>query len=298
MKTPRLGYLSSTAPNSRTVEAFRAGLADWGYVEGQNVAVEWRFADNDLERLPELAAELVRLPVDVILAGSSPAIGAAQQATTTLPIVMGVSADPLEQGFVESLARPGRNITGLTSISNELTGKRLEMLLEAVPAASRIAVLWNPANPAKHLEWRDAQTAAEHLRVELVSAEARAPAEFARAFEQIAAARADAILVLGDQLMTAQQARIDEFSVQSRRPAIYETRESVLAGGLMAYGPNRDDLFRRSAYYVARILQGAQPGELPVERPSRFYLVIGRRATQALGLTLSPAMLLDAEVID
>ncbi len=294
---PRVGYLSATSSASRTAEAFRAGLAELGYVEGQNLVVEWRFADDQLDRLPALAAELAAMPVAVIVVGSTPAIRAARAATDTIPIVMGVSADPVEQGFVASLARPGGNVTGLTSISLELSAKRLEVLRDAFPALQRVGVLWNPANPAKPLEWQDTVAAAPVLGVRVVSLEARDAAEMEAALELAERERVEALVVLGDPIMTSQQARIRAFATRQRVPDLWETPENVEAGALLAYGPNRDDLFRRAAYYVDRILKGAQPADLPVERPTRFFLAVNFRTAEATGLDLSPTLLREATIV-
>lgn len=279
------------------MDAFRGGLAELGYVEGQNVVVEWRFADDQPERLPALAAELVAQPVKAIVAGSTPAIRAARAATDTIPIVMGISADPVEQGFVASLGRPGGNVTGLTSISLELSAKRLEVLHDAFPALQRIGVLWNPANPAKPLEWQDTQAAATTLGVRVISLDARSMSELQSKLEVAEREQVEALIVLGDPFMTSQQAQIRAFATRQRVPDLWETPENVEAGALLAYGPNRDDLFRRAAYYVDRLLTGAAPSTLPVERPTLFFLAVNLQTAEALGITLTPELLREATTI-
>ncbi len=290
-KVPRIGWLSHTpGPN---LEAFRRGLRELGYVEGENVTVEARYAEGREERLPALAAELVRLPVDVIVtAAGNPAVRAAKNATSAIPIVMGQSGvDPVVAGLIVSLARPGGNVTGLTTISADLSGKRLELLKEAVPTVSRVAVLWNATNPDKARELRETRVAALALGVSLQSLEVRGPDDFEKAFDAATRGRADALITLHDVLTNSQRARIVHFAAQNRLPTMYEFREWADAGGLMAYGPNVRDMFRRAATYVDKILKGAKPADLPVEQPMRFELVMNLKTARGLGLTIPPFLL-------
>jgi putative ABC transport system substrate-binding protein len=297
-RIPRVGFLAlGTAGLSGDVKPFQQGMSELGYVEGQNVVVEYRFADGKAERLPELAAELVSLDVDAIVATSSPAIRAAQQATRTIPIVMGISAEPVEQRFVTSLARPGGNITGLTSMSVELSGKRLEYLSEIVPRMARVAVLWDSTYPGKTLEVQELQHAAELLGLQLQLLEARTPADFEGAFEAARAGQAQAMLVLGTPTFHQNHARIAELAARDELPSMHETPHLVRNGGLVAYGPTNDDLFHRSAYFVDRILRGAAPNDLPVERPTRFYLAMNLQTAEALGLTVPRSLLVNAHEV-
>jgi len=300
-KMPRIGYLGSgyaDSPRTQSLhEVFRRGLREHGWVEGQNIAVERRFAEGKTERFPELAAELVRLQVDVIVTGGSQTARAAKEATRTIPIVMAVSGDPVGSGLVASLARPGGNITGLSIQATEVGGKRLELLKEAVPQASRIAVLWNAAEPGKELEWQDTQRAAQALGVTLHSVEVRGPEDFDRAFAAIARERPDALLTFSDPLTLQHQRRIVDFATQNRLPLMSEGKEFAEAGGLMTYGASLPALFRRAAYYVDRILKGAKPADLPVEQPMKFELVINLKTAQALGLTLPSILLFQADEV-
>jgi putative ABC transport system substrate-binding protein len=299
---PRIGWLGG--PTRESAEAFtrefRQGLKDLGWVEGQNILIEWRFAGGRAERLPELAAELVRLRVDLIVAPSTPTAVAAKNATTTIPIVMVAPADPVELGLVASLARPGGNITGLTSmIGQEIAGKQFELLKEAVPKVSRMAVLWNPATPGNALALREAENAARALGVEPQVLEARSPDDFEGAFAAMSRKRAGALLVLADVMFTTHRRRLAALAATSRLPAMYGTRQFVDDGGLVSYGYNTFDNFRRAAAYVDKILKGAKPRDLPIERPTRFELVINRKTAKALGLTIPAALLARADqVID
>jgi putative tryptophan/tyrosine transport system substrate-binding protein len=295
-RVPRIGYLGfgRSEPDARTDSAFRQGLAELGYVEGGNLAIEWRFTDR-LERLPDLAAELVQLQVAVIVGTSSPAVNAAKAATTTIPIVTPSSGDPVAQGFATSLARPGGNITGLTTLSStEIAGKRLELLKEIAPEASRVAVLWNPGNTAKVLEFQQAQTAATALGLTLHSLEVRGPDDFDRAFNAAAAGHVDAVDVLSEGLVNAQATRIAAFALKNRLPSVFEQRELVQAGGLISYGPAIHDLYRRAATYVDKILNGANPADLPIEQPTTFDFVVNLKTAQALGLVIPPSVLQQA----
>jgi ABC-type uncharacterized transport system substrate-binding protein len=295
-KVARIGYLALNFASGRNLtEAFRQGLRDFGYVEGRNLVIEIRSAEGKPERLPALAAELVALKVDVIVvAGGALAVLAAKQATRTLPIVFAGAADPVADGLVTSLARPGGNVTGLSGFSPELVGKRLELLKQAVPGVSRVAALWQPgAVPElteKHL-LKEADVAARALGVRLQLVEARGPADFDRAFSDMTRARAGALSVLGTPMFFTERRRLVDLAAKNRLPAVYPWREFVEAGGLMAYGPNVADLYRRAATYVDKILRGAKPGDLPVEQPTKFELVINLKTAKALGLMIPPSLL-------
>ena len=295
-KVPRIGYLSSTDPASDSTrsEAIRLALRELGYIEGQNIAIEYRYAEGKRDRLPELAAELVRLKVDIIVvAGGDRTIRAAKNATKTIPIVMvGSGVDPVEAGLVDSLARPGGNVTGLTNLAGELGGKRLELLKEAVPKLARVAVLYDPANPASVLEVKEVlPVAARALRLTLQPWEVRAADGFEKVFAALNKQRPDGLYVLGGPLMNANQKRIVGFALKSRLPSMYYNREAVDAGGLMYYGADEADSYRRVAYYVDRILKGAKPADLPVEQPTKFELVINLKTAKQIGLTIPPEVL-------
>ncbi len=291
----RIGYLATNLASSPHLhDAFRQGLRDFGYVEGRNVVIEYRSAEDKLERLPALAAELVALKVDVVVAPNTPAALAAKQATRTLPIVFAVVADPVTSGLVTSLARPGGNITGLSVLGPELVGKCLEQLTQAVPGVSRVAGLWQPGALGERTEkdmLKGAEVAAQALGVELQFVEARGPADLARAFSDMTRARAGALTVLPSNMFNSERRRLVALAAKHRLPAVYPWRESVDAGGLMAYGPNLADSFRRAATYVDKILKGAKPADLPVEQPTKFELVINLKAAKALGLTIPPSLL-------
>ncbi len=293
-KVPRIGILTgaSTSVTAHLLEAFRQGLRELGYVEGQNIAIESRSAEGKLERLPDLAAELVRLKVDVIVTSGTPAALATKQASRTIPIVMGFAADPVETGLVASLARPGGNITGSSLMAPELAGKRLQLLKEVVPGASRVAVLSNPTVPYTALMVKETEAAARVLGVQLQPLEVRAPQDIDRAFEAAIRGRASALIVVEEALVQTHQARIAGLAAKSRLPAMYGQRDFVEAGGLMSYGANFADLFRRAATYVDKILKGRKPSDLPVEQPTRFELVINMKTAKALGLTLPQSILI------
>lgn len=302
-KVSRIGFLSPRTAHdpvaSRNFEAFRRGQRELGYVEGQHLTIEYRSAEDDQSRLRDLAAELVRRPVDVLVTWTTPAIQAAQQVTTTTPIVMGASGDPVALGFIASLARPGGNITGLSIVSVRLAGKRLELLKEVVPEASRFAVLWNPTTPAVALEWEATHEAARALGVRVHSLEVRRPDEFERAFADAHREHAQALIVTAESLFVSHLPRLVDWAAKSRLPAVYATavRPTVEAGGLMAYGPNLAELFRRAATYVDKILNGAKPAELPVEEPMRFELAVNLKTARELGLTIPPSILLQADEV-
>jgi ABC-type uncharacterized transport system substrate-binding protein len=297
-RVPRIGYLSvGPSEPSPLVDAFRQGLAEQGYVEGQSIAVEYRFGEERTERLSEYAAELVRLPVDVIVARGAPAQLAAKRATSTIPIVFPVSGNPVELGLVDSLARPGGNLTGLTNISQRLSSKRLELLKEAVPRVARVAVLWHQDDGGAELRSGELSTAAQQLQLQLQSVEMRGPADVEGALEAAARERADAALTLGGTQIAAHQPRIAHLAAERRLPVMHYNREAVEAGGLIAYGPNLADLFRRAATYVDKILKGARPADLPVEGPTRFDFAINLKAAEAIGLTIPPSGLQQATEI-
>jgi putative ABC transport system substrate-binding protein len=299
-KVPRIGYLAlNPAANPHLHEAFRQGLRDLGYVEGRNVVIEYRDAEGKPERLPALAAELVALKVDVLVAQPTVAALAAKQATRTLPIVFPV-AEPVTSGLVTTLARPGGNITGLSSLAPEMAGKGLELLNQAVPEVSRVAVLWDPGafpeGTTKELR-KEVEVAARRLGVRLQFIEARGPEDFDRAFSEMTRARAGALIVLGGSMFFSQRRRLVGLAAKNGLPVVYPARESVEAGGLMAYGPSVPDLFRRAATYVDKILKGAKPGDLPVEQPTKFELVINLKTATALGLTIPPSLLQRADQV-
>ena len=297
-RIPRIGCLGtgSTATNPNLLEAFRQGLRDLGYVEGRNIAIDYRWAEGRVERLPALAGELVRLKVDVIVATGSPGALAAKKATSTIPIVFATAGDPVGS-LVTSLARPGGNVTGLSLLAPEIVPRQLQILKEAIPGASRISVLSNPANPYTALMVKEAEAAARSLGVQLRLLEVRGREALDIAFSAVARERSGALLILFDPLLFAHSARIAEFASKDRLPAIYPHRESVEGGGLMAYGADLRDNFRRAASYVVKILKGAQPSDLPVEQPTKFELVINLKTAKALGLTIPPSLLARADQV-
>jgi putative ABC transport system substrate-binding protein len=298
-KVSRIGILAASSPTSpevwRVWEGFFQGLRDLGYVEGQNLVIEGRYYGDHTERLPALAAELVRLQVHVIVTGTPPAPETAKRATATIPIVLTNHGDPVGSGLVASLAKPGGNVTGLSMSSPELRGKQLQLLTEAVPGLSRVAVLSKPTNPAHALELRALEVAARSLKVRLHVVEARTPGEFASAFTAAVKERAGALIVLGEATFFVHRARLVELAAQSRLPAIYGLREFAEAGGLMTYAANLRDSFRRAAGYVDKILKGARPGDLPVEQPTRFELVVNLKTAKALGLAIPASVLTRAD---
>jgi putative tryptophan/tyrosine transport system substrate-binding protein len=301
-KIARIGWLSgSVAANPHLREAFLQGLRDLGYVEGRNVVIEYRSAEGKVERLPALAAELVALKVDVIVTGGGThAPLAAKQATRTLPIVFAGAGDPVGSGLVTSLARPGGNVTGLSLLTSELVGKCLEQLKQAVPGVTRVAVLWHPGALGERTEkdmLKGAEVAGRELGVRLQFVEARGRADFDRAFSDMTRARAGALTVWASVMFTNERRRLVDLAAKNRLPAVYPLREFVDAGGLMAYGPNLADLFRRPATYVDKILKGAKPADLPVEQPTIIELVINLKTAKALGLTIPPSVLLRADQV-
>jgi putative ABC transport system substrate-binding protein len=279
------------------LHAFTSGLRELGYVEGRNILVELRSADGSTERLPELAAALASLRVDVLVAPDPPSTFAAKAATKTIPIVMRSSNDPVQMGLVSSLARPGGNITGVYSLYAELAPKRLELLKEAIPGLRRVAVLWNPEWRGTVTVWRDIQLAAKALGLELHSLEVRRPDELEGAFHAASAGRAGALLTLRNPLLVVHRRQLAVLAARTRVPVMYDEREFVDEGGLMSYGANLDDLYRRAAAYVDKILKGASPAEIAVEQPTRFELVINLKTARTLGITIARPVLLRADKV-
>jgi len=301
-KVPRVGYLnpgSASDPlRQRRLDAFRQGLRELGYVEGQNIAIESRWAEGKYDRYPALAADLVRLKMDVIVAMSGAATQATQQATRTVPIVMSLVMDPVGSGLVASLARPGGNVTGISVMAPDLVGKQLGLIKEVVPKVSLVAILRHPANPASATYMRGAEAAARILGVRIQTLDARNPQEIASAFAAMTRERAGALVIFPDALFATQRRQIAELAAKTRLPAIHGgTSEYAAAGGLMAYSPNNLDLERRAATYVDKILKGAKPADLPVEQPTKFELVINLKTAKALGLTIPQSILVRADAI-
>jgi ABC-type uncharacterized transport system substrate-binding protein len=298
-KVPRIGYLSPLDPVGESTRsgAIRLALRERGHIEGQNIAIEYRYAEGKLDRLPELAAELVGLKVDIIVAaGGDRIILAAKNATKTIPIVMsGTSLDPVEAGIVDSLARPGGNVTGVTILATELTGKRLELFKEAVPKLARVAVLYDPANRASVIEVKEVEPAAPSLGLTIQLREVRDADGFERLFATLNKERPDGLFILSSPLINTNQKRTVSFVLKSRLPSMYSNREHVDAGGLMAYGADRSDSYRRAAYFVDRILKGAKPADLPVEQPTKFELVINLKTAKQIGVTIAPNVLARAD---
>jgi len=298
-KVPRLGLLipGSSSVFAPRIEAFQHGLRDLGYVEGRNITIAYRFTEGQADRLPALVAELIRLQVDVLVTDGGAAIRAAKHATTTIPIVMAISGDPVGAGLVASLARPGGNITGLSVMQTDVSGKRLELLKEAVVKLSHVAVLWDPDSPESTLAFKETQTTAQALGVQLQSLEVRRPDEFDQAFAAMTREHADALVVISHALFFGHRSQLAELTVRHRLPAMFHLREYAEAGGLMAYGPNAKDLYRRAATYVDKILKGAKPADLPVEQPMKFELVINLKTAKALGITIPPTLLFLADEV-
>jgi len=293
VRMPRIGIID----DEPVWDSFRQGLRDFGYIENQNIAIEYRSAEGKVDRLAQAARELVSIPVDVIVVTGSPATRAVRQATSTIPIVAIGVGDPLRAGFAVSLARPGGNMTGLSSLSPDLIGKRLEILRECIPAVARVAFLWNPDNDSNLAFLDDLIVAVPALGLELTSAPIRNADEFEGTFAAVLQRRPSAALVTGDPLLRRHQNRIIDFVAKNRLPAMYQEKEWVAAGGLLSYGPSLPDLFRRGVSYVHRILEGAKPADLPIEQPTRFELVINLKTAKALGLTVPPNLLAAADEV-
>jgi len=296
-RPPRVGFLSAGSRPSANADAFRAGLAEAGWREGQNVVIDWRFADGRTERIPELALELARLPVAVIVVGSTPVIQAAKNATSTIPIVMAVVADPVASGFVSSLPHPGGNITGLTLLSQELSAKRMEILTQAVPRLARLAILWNPTNPSHGPSLKEMEAPARALGIDLHALEVRAREGIAPAFRAMVKAGDSAVFVLDDALFFENRALLADLALRQRLPSMFGISGFVSAGGLLSYGANQTELYRRAAFTVDKILKGARPADLPVEQPTKFELSLNMKTAKALGLTISNSLLLQAEEV-
>ena len=297
VKAARVGVLEGGAVSTEAVrhEAFRQGLKELGYVEGRNIVIEYRYAEGKVERLPALAAELVRLNVDLILTSGDAGVRAAKQASQTIPIVVAIAADLVGPGYVASLARPGGNITGLTTLSAELSAKRLELLKTAFPKISRVAILQNPTNATNVAQFKESEVAARALRIQLLPLDVRRADDFEGAFLAALRARVDALIVIGDILLLTHRARITDFAAKNRLPAMYGNQDYMDAGGLMFYGANVADMYRRAATYIDKILKGAKPGDLPIEQPTKFEFVINLKTAKALGLTIPPSILSRAD---
>jgi len=295
-KVPRIGVLSPGSPGpSPLLDAFRQGLRELGYVEGQNIAIEYRFAEAKSEPLPELAAELVRLRMDVILAINTPASQVAKNATKTIPIVFTYVADPA--ALVASLARPGGNITGLTTLAAELSGKRLELIKEALPGISRVAYLWTSANPTATRVFRETELASRQLGIQLQPLKVQGPDQFQNAFKMATGKRAGVLFVWEDAVLLPHRTRILDLAARHRLPTTSQYREFAEAGGLLSYGPNLPDQFHRAAFYVDKILRGTKPADLPVEQPTKFEFVINLKTSKQMGLTIPPNVLARADKV-
>jgi putative tryptophan/tyrosine transport system substrate-binding protein len=299
-KVPRIGYLSVSSPSamSTRTEAFRQGLRELGYVEGKNIVIEWRSAEGQRDRLPSLVAELVRLKVDIIVTAGPPATRSAKEATVTIPIVFAQDGDPVASGFVASLARPGGNITGLSTLAPELSGKRLELLKEIVPRLSRVAVLGNSTNLANAQVLKETELAAKALGVKLQYLDILSPKDIETAFRAAVKGQAEAVLMMvSGGVVLSQRTQVVKLAAKSRLPAMYIIREYVETGGLMSYGVSLIDLDRRAATYVDKILKGAKPADLPVEQPTKFEFIINLTAAKQIGLTIPPNVLVRADKV-
>jgi putative ABC transport system substrate-binding protein len=298
-KVPRIGFQSAASPAalSARLDAFRQGLRELGYVEGKNIVIEYRYAEGKLDRLHEFAAEFVRLKVDVIVTAAPSSTRSAKEATSTIPIVMAFDIDPVGNGFVASLARPGGNITGLSALSPEISGKQLELLKEIVPKLSRVAVFGDSTQPGNAQILRETELAAKALAVQLQYLEVRDPKDIETVFQEARKGRANAVLPMSIRVTVSHRTQVADLAVKSRLPAIYDNPESVEAGGLMSYGVSIIDLYRRAATYVDKILKGAKPADLPVEQPTKFELVINLKAAKQIGLTIPPNVLARADKV-
>jgi putative ABC transport system substrate-binding protein len=297
MKIPRIGYQAAASPSvvAARIEAFRQGLRKLGYVEGKNIVIEYRYAEGKLDRLPALAAELVRLNVDVIVTAGPSDTKAAKDATSTIPIVMAFDPDPVRNGFVASLARPGGNITGLSTLAPELSGKQLELLKETVPKLSRVAVLGSSAEPGNAQSLKEVELAAGTFGVKLQYLDVLSPKDIETAFQAAGKGRADAVLLLASPFAAPNRKQIADLAIKSRLPTIYFRSDFVEAGGLMSYGASQNDLDRRAATYVDKILKGRKPADLPVEQPIKFEFIINLQSAKQIGLTIPPNVLARAD---
>jgi len=298
-KVPRVGFLTAGSPSTiaARIEALRQGLRELGYIEDKNVVIEWRFAEGKLERLADLVVELVRLNVDVILSAGAAVTGPAKDATRTIPIVMAQDTDPVGNGFVASLARPGGNITGLSSYSAELNGKRLELLKEIVPKLSRLALVGQSTYPGNAQALKETELAAEALKVKLQYLDVLDPKDIETSFREASKRRADGVLVLQSAVLNSQRKQTVDLATKSRLPTIYYAPEFLEIGGLMSYATSINDLYRRSATYVDKILKGAKPAELPVEQPKKFEFIVNLKAAKQIGLTIPPNVLARADKV-
>jgi putative ABC transport system substrate-binding protein len=298
-KIPRIGFLaaSSVSANATRAEAFRRGLRELGYVEGKNIVTEYRYADGKFDRLAALAAELVRLKVDIIVSAGPTATRPAKEATNTIPIVMGFDDDPVANGFVASLARPGGNITGLSTLAPEISGKQLELLKEIIPRLSRVAVFGNSTRPGTALSLKEMELAARAFGVKLQYLDVLDIKDIETAFQAASKGRADAIIVLGNPVINSQRTQVADLAVKHRLPAMYAQPEFMDAGGLVYYGASFSDIFRRAATYVDKILKGRPPTELPVEQPMKFEFIISLKAAKQIGLTIPPNVLVRADKV-
>ena len=295
-KVPRIGFLSGTSTNPRR-EAFGRGLRELGYVEGKNIVIEWRYAEGKFNRLPELAAELVRLKVDVIVTGGPNTTRPAKEATVTIPIVMAFDGDPVGNGFVTSLAHPGGNITGLSTLAPEISGKQLELLKEIVPKLSRVAVLGNSTLAGNAQALKEVELAAGAFGVKVQYLEVRGPKDIETVFRAASEGRADAVLVLGSPVLVSRQTQVADLAAKNRLPAIYPQSDYMDAGGLMFYGVSITEMYRHAATYVDKILKGAKPADLPVEQPKKFEFIINLKAAKQIGLTIPPNVLARADKV-
>jgi ABC-type uncharacterized transport system substrate-binding protein len=296
-KVPRVGVLGERSPTDPFLAVFRQGLRELGYTEGQNIIIEYRYAHGAVDQFPTLAAELLRLDIDVLVVAGTVAAQAAKALTTTVPIVFTVPGDPVGSGLVASLARPGGNATGLSSFHSDLSGKYVELLKTVVPQVSRISVLYNPGNPSARLALDGAREAARALAVELQSVEVRQPHDLANAFAALTAWRTEALYAISDPVFGPRLAELAQLATTYRLPAIYVRRGFAEVGGLLAYGPSWADNFRRVATYVDKILKGTKPADLPVEQPMKFELVINLKTAKELGLTIPPSLLFQADEV-
>jgi putative ABC transport system substrate-binding protein len=294
---PRIGFLGNSTADleANLIGPFREGLRELGYVEGRSISIEWRWAEGKYERFPSLIAELIASKVDLIVTAGTPASVAVKKATTSIPLVMIAVGDPVGTGLITSLAHPGGNITGVSSISPELDGKRLELLREVIPKISHIAVLWNPVSPLQVVAERETQDAAQKLGMKMLSLGVKAAEELDKAFAAVLNERAGALLVLADRLFLHHRKRIMDFATKHRLPGVHAYVELVEAGGLMSYGPSYPGMHKRAAYFVDKILKGAKPADLPVERPAKFELVINLKAAKQIGVTIPPSVLYRAD---
>jgi putative ABC transport system substrate-binding protein len=296
-KVHRIGFVgaSSASAYASFLKSLQQGLRDLGYLEGKNIITEYRYGEGKFDRLPTFIAELIELGVDIIVVSGARAISEAKTATRITPVVMTTVDDPVALGLIESLARPGGNITGLTNLAPELSGKRLELLLETVPKLTRVFVVWQPDAPGPMVTFKETRLVAETLRVQLQSLEVRTANDFEKAFKEATRETLGALLVLQSALTNAHRIQIVQLAAKSRLPAMYTQNEYVEAGGLMSYSPNYNEMYRRAATYVDKILKGAKPGDLPVEQPTRFELVINLKTAKQIGLAIPPNVLARAD---